>query len=89
MKASILDLRRHMRGVLHALERNEPVTIFHRGKKKGVLYPEGRREGAPRGARNHPAFGLWKDREDLKDVPRHVRRLRLRRMLRRGRRHAL
>jgi hypothetical protein len=25
---------------------------------------------------SHPAFGMWKDRADMKDVPGYVRRLR-------------
>ena len=82
MKASILDLRRRMGEVLKSLERNEPVSILHRGKEKGVIYPT-----APTGSNisveQHPAFGMWKDRDDLKDVDRAVR------ALRKGRGHAL
>jgi len=33
------------------------------GQKKGSLA-------------SHPAFGMWKDRADLKDVPAYVRQLR-------------
>ena len=36
MKASILDLRRRMKDVLLALDRNESVTIFYRGKEKAI-----------------------------------------------------
>jgi antitoxin (DNA-binding transcriptional repressor) of toxin-antitoxin stability system len=83
MQASILDLRRRMPGILRAMERQEPVTILHRGKKKGVLVPAGA-AALPAGAvRRHPAFGMWKDRKDLADVRGHVR------SLRRGRRHAV
>ncbi|MBI2192911.1 MAG: hypothetical protein HYU36_13105 [Planctomycetes bacterium] len=39
MKASFLDLRRRMREVLRALERNESVTILYHGKEKAVLHP--------------------------------------------------
>jgi len=83
MRASILDLRRRMSGVLRALDRKEPVTILYRGKEKGTLYPAAARPGQPGLSREHPAFGLWKGRDDLKDVSGHVRRLR------RGRGHAL
>ena len=76
MQASILDLRRRMSGILRAMERQEPVTIMYRGRKKGVLVPAGARP-LPRGTlRRHPAFGMWKDRKDLADVPGHVRALR-------------
>ena len=37
MQATIVDLRYHMNDVLKALDRNEDVDIFYRGKKKGVL----------------------------------------------------
>ena len=82
MKASILDLRRKMSKVLRALEDNEPVTILHRGKEKGVIYPTPQRNNTLSVAQ-HPAFGMWKDRDDLRDVARAVR------SLRKGRGHAV
>jgi antitoxin (DNA-binding transcriptional repressor) of toxin-antitoxin stability system len=82
MEASILDLRRRMGDVLRALDNNEPVTILHRGKPKGVIYPiGGQRAKGP--MTSHPAFGMWKDREDLADVDQFVRGIR------KGRHHAL
>lgn len=76
MKASILDLRRRMKDVLRALEHNEIVTVTHRGREKGVLCPAraGRRLAGR--AAEHPAFGMWRNRADLKDVGGAVRRLR-------------
>jgi prevent-host-death family protein len=76
MKASILDLRRRMGDVLRALEKNEPVTILHRGKEKAVIYPSPIRKGREIAVMQHPAFGMWKDRDDLQDVDRVVRKLR-------------
>ena len=76
MKASILDLRRRMGDVLRALEKNEPVTILHRGKEKAVIYPAPIRKGQGMAVTQHPAFGMWKDRDDLQDVDRAVRKLR-------------
>lgn len=76
MKASIVDLRRRMRDVLRALDRNEPVTILYRGKAKGVLHPVTEGDGAQIPVRDHPAFGMWSDREDLEDVARSADRLR-------------
>jgi antitoxin (DNA-binding transcriptional repressor) of toxin-antitoxin stability system len=75
MKASILDLRRRMPDVLRALERNEPVTILHRGKTKGILLPAAGASKA-RPASEHAAFGLWKDRPDMENVADVVHRLR-------------
>jgi hypothetical protein len=82
MKATILDLRRRMGEILKSLERNEPVSILHRGKEKGIIYPVPPRE-AKSSVEQHPAFGMWKDRDDMKDVDRAVR------LLRKGRGHAL
>ncbi len=79
MKASILDLRRRMPDVLRALERNEPVTLLYRGKPKGMLLSLRSAGNPARSVLDHPAFGLWKDRDDLQDVGRFVRSLRDRR----------
>jgi antitoxin (DNA-binding transcriptional repressor) of toxin-antitoxin stability system len=82
MKATVLDLRRRMKDVLESLRRNEPVTLLRRGKVVGTIQPPGappdsaRRGPASRCASSHPAFGLWKDRADLRDVEAGVARLR-------------
>ena len=55
MKASIVDLRYRMRDVLRALERNEEVTVLHRGTVKGTIVPtKGSRDIR---ASEHPLFG--------------------------------
>lgn len=82
MKASVLDLRRRMKDVLDSLRRNEPVTLLRRGRVIGIIQPPGAvpdsqgRRPAARRASSHPAFGLWKDRADLRDVEAAVDRLR-------------
>jgi len=82
MEASVLDLRRRMKSILRALDRNEPVTLFYRGRKKAVINPIAPDAGS-KSAKMHPAFGMWKDRKDMKDVAAYVRRMR------RGRFHGL
>jgi len=74
MKASILDLRRRMKDVLLALDRNESVTIFYRGKEKAILSPS--RQRTDQSVKDHEAFGLWRDRKDMTDVDAYVRSLR-------------
>jgi len=81
VKASFLDLRRRMNDVLRAIERNEPVTLTYRGKAKGVIYPPAKRERKP--VSSHPAFGIWKDRDDMGAVDEAVDELR------KGRTHAV
>ena len=83
MKASFLDLRRRMRDVLRALEQNEPVTILYRGKKKGIMYSIRNRKQKDISVSEHPAFGMWKNRDDLQDVGQAVRDIR------KGRSHAV
>lgn len=76
MKASILDLRRRMADVLRALDRNESVRILYRGRERAILIPAGMAPADAPPARKHPSFGIWKDRDDLADVPAYVRTLR-------------
>jgi antitoxin (DNA-binding transcriptional repressor) of toxin-antitoxin stability system len=84
MKASFVDLRRKSSQVIRALARNESVTVLYRGKPAAVMQPLPSAAGrAAVKTQDHPAFGMWADREDLKDVAAHVR------ALRRGRRHGL
>jgi len=37
MKPTTLDLRRRMSDVMQAIDHNELVTIYYRGKEKAVL----------------------------------------------------
>ena len=76
MKASVLDLRRRMKEILRALDRKEPVTILYRGKEKAVLYPSESRGGRAGSVAEHAAFGMWKDRDDMRDVKEVVRNFR-------------
>jgi len=74
MKASIVDLRYRMKDVLKAVDRGETVTVLYRGKEKARLVPIGAAGTEPVAA--HPAFGMWKDRSELKDPARWVRNVR-------------
>jgi len=56
MKATIADLRYRMSDVLKALERNEDVSIFHRGEIKGVLTPMIHRTQSK--VSEHPFFNM-------------------------------
>ena len=76
MKVTALDLRRRTREIMEALDRNEEVKIFYRGKLKGVIHPVSGKKGSPRPMKDHPAVGMWADREDMKDVDQWVRNVR-------------
>ena len=75
MEATMLDLRKHPKRVLSAIESNEHVTLTYRGRKKAVIVPC-HEEGKRLPVRKHAAFGMWKDREDMADVKAFVRDLR-------------
>jgi hypothetical protein len=77
MKASFVDLRKKSNEILRALDRNEPVTIFYRGRPKAIMRPVGRADDQKANqSKDHPAFGLWADREEMEDVVAYVRQLR-------------
>jgi prevent-host-death family protein len=75
MKATVLDLRYRTKDVLKAVERGETVTVSYRGKEKARITPV---LASPVRAevRANEAFGMWKDRKDLSNVPKFVRTLR-------------
>lgn len=79
MKASVLDLRRHMREILRALDLNQTITLTYRGKEKAKIIPSPQKE-VDSSIMDHPAFGLWKNRPDQQDVPELVRHMRKGRM---------
>lgn len=53
---------------------SETVTVLYRGEERARLTPIAgeKRERLV----SHRAFGMWKNRADLKDVPAYVRQLR-------------
>ena len=76
MKASAMELRHSLKEIIAAVDRGEEVTIVYRGKERAVLVPLERAKKARGHAADHPAFGMWKDRQDMEDVSQYVRQLR-------------
>ena len=74
MKASILDLRKHMSKVLAALDMNETVKLTYRGKEKAVIIPVNGKQSND--LTKNEAFGLWADRFGSDDVDKTVRNMR-------------
>ena len=68
MKATFLDLRKRSKEIVKALDRNESVTLFYRGKAKGVIVPASESKGNPVSASKHAAFGMWRERAEMRDV---------------------
>ncbi len=73
MRASILDLRYHMKEILQALERNENVEILYHGKHKGTIIPHVASH-AKLTTEGHPYFGM--SRPTKKSVEEQMEELR-------------
>ena len=75
------ELRSKVGAALACVDRGETVTITYRGKPKAQLVGVDRNQERPtaREQERMPAFGMWRDRDDLADVPAYVRGLRKRR----------
>ena len=80
MNATIVDLRYRMKDVLRAIDRGEAVTVLYRGKAKATLVPipppPGTSDQRKPKTADQPLFGLWHDRDDLKDPASYLRHLR-------------
>jgi antitoxin (DNA-binding transcriptional repressor) of toxin-antitoxin stability system len=80
MNATIVDLRYRMKDVLRAIDRGEAVTVLYRGKAKATLVPipppAGTSDQRKPKTRDQPLFGMWHDRDDLKDPASYLRDLR-------------
>lgn len=80
MKATIVDLRYHMKDVLRAIDRGETVVVLYRGREKAKLMPirKGSEESRRRSAKtkDQSFFGMWSDRKDLAAPTSYVRALR-------------
>jgi antitoxin (DNA-binding transcriptional repressor) of toxin-antitoxin stability system len=76
MKASFVDLRKKSSQLIRALSRNETVTVYYRGRPAAIMRRLDAQRGPARSAASHPSFGLWANRQDLKDAAGRVRRIR-------------
>ncbi|HBC86133.1 MAG TPA: type II toxin-antitoxin system prevent-host-death family antitoxin [Lentisphaeria bacterium] len=75
MNATVLDLRKNMKSVLAAIDRNESVVLTCRGREKASIVPCGRQRSRKK-VSECAAFGIWADRKDMEDVPAYVRTIR-------------
>lgn len=72
MEASVVDLRYKTKEVLQALDRNEEVRIYYRGKTKGRIIPDrGDHEKVKAG--DHKFFGSSKPDESVEEVMARLR----------------
>lgn len=76
MIATAKSLRFHTGKILEATMRGENVTITYRGKPAAKIIPISKKDKTPETKPTHHLFGIWKDRNDVKDVDSHIRELR-------------
>lgn len=76
MKATFLDLRKRSKEIARALDRNQSVTLYYRGKVKGIIIPASVKPRKTLSVMDHPFFGMWRDREDMKDVQKWIDEIR-------------
>lgn len=75
MKATFVDLRKRSGEIIDALNRNEAVTVYYRGKPKAVMRQIAKAPEKPaRSVKHHASFGMWADRDDMADVAKYVKK---------------
>ena len=83
MEMTAKDLRSKVGAALACVDRGETVTITYRGKPRARLVGVDPDQELPTAGKEErmPAFGMWRDRDDMADVEAHVRGLRKGRVL--------
>ena len=76
MELTAKALRSQVAAALACVERGETVTITYRGKPRARLVSLD--QSAPKDGNEDrmPAFGMWRDRDDMADVDSYVRDVR-------------
>ena len=70
--ATAKELRNRTSSILDNVRKGEEITITMRGKSIAILKPIKKREKMF----NPIAFGLWKDRKDLRNVKEWINKMR-------------
>ncbi len=76
MEASVLDLRKKMREVIAAIDRQERVTLTVRGRRRAVIIPISDAKSSKVKVAELPAFGMWAERDDLSDPVEYIETIR-------------
>ncbi len=79
MNITVKTLNKRLPEVMQALDNSEQVTLSHEGKQIALLYPVFDVEDEERRLMSDPGFGMWADREDMKDPSAWVHEKRKRR----------
>jgi len=74
MEISAKHLRTRVGEALDWVDRGETVVITYRGKPRAKLV--GIDDGETAAPRQIPAFGMWRDRDDMRNADAYVRNIR-------------
>ncbi len=74
MHSTAKGLRFHTKELLDSVSRGEEVVITFRGKPYAKLVPIKKLKSDAE--KSNELFGIWEDREDIKDVKEYVRKIR-------------
>ena len=74
MEASVLDLRKKKSEVMSAIDRHERVTLTHRGRRRAIIVPIQEKKKVK--VADLAAFGMWADRDDMKNPVSYVEKQR-------------
>ena len=74
MDVTVVDMKHNLEKILDAISRNETVTLSSHGKPVARIEPISAANNNR--AVDHPAFGMWKDRESMEDPSEFVSQLR-------------
>ncbi|MDQ6987283.1 MAG: type II toxin-antitoxin system prevent-host-death family antitoxin [Mariprofundaceae bacterium] len=66
MKTNAVDLRRNMKDIMRAVERNEPVTVLYHGKEKAMI--RAIEQTSASSVRSHAFFGMNQDNSTVERV---------------------
>ena len=74
---NVRHIQHHLAAVLADVEGGEVIEVRRRGRPVARLVGIAQtHEPASWGTASFPAFGIWKDRDDMRDVDTYVRDLR-------------
>jgi prevent-host-death family protein len=78
MQVAAKELRTRTAEILRAVQDGEHVTVTYRGREIAEIRPLNRKRysDSERKAIEDDVFGMWADREDMKDPSKWVRELR-------------
>ena len=76
MEMTAKELRTKIGVALACVDRGEAVTITYRGKPRARLVGMDQAPVLDEEEERMPAFGMWRDRDDIVDVDAYVRYLR-------------